>query len=303
MPLIKKGMPDDLLDIFAAPPQDQQAGERKQAEIDPDDFKEDPKTDENESSEEPNVNNDGNSNADSAAGNVDSGASEEVETEEGSEESGEEDKPKLTEKQQKIQDAKKEVVQSLIEPATIVAFSDMLLSRVGSMVPNSERSDWELDQEEKEILAKLLDAMVEEDGIEFWPAHTWLLIAVVFIYGVKGFTVWENGENEQTAEEQKLQGELEIAKLELLRDTEKRKAELKDEIAGFKSINIDPEPAASNGTDAEEDRFVYESDGVTHVCNSDGSWKKKPGPGKGSNGIADAEVVEETDNKKEDGAE
>lgn len=287
----KARMPDDLLDILETPPEDTQADARTQAKVNPDDFNitpEPPPDAETTEKETP----------DSEAGDP----KPDGETGDPDDNSEDKEEPKLTPKQQKIQDAKKEVVQSLIEPATIIAFSDILMSRVGSVVPGSERDDWKLDQEEKEILAKLLDAMVEEDGIEFWPAHTWLLIAVIFIYGVKGFDVWENGENEQSAEEMKLQGNLDIARLELQRDQEKKKAALKDEIMQYKGVTIDPEPAATNGAE-EDDRWVYEADGKTHVCNSDGSWKKKPGPAKGSNGMADAEIVEETENESKDDGE
>jgi len=292
-----------IFEILDEEPQDHAAGQRKEAKINPDDFAE--VVEETPNDERDDTNN----NKDPASGNATTGTNGDTTSEsdgtkskaEEDQESEEEEKPELTERQEKIQEAKKEVVQSLLEPATIIAFTDMGLSRLGSMVPNSQRSDWQLDPEEKEIFALILDATIEEEGIQFWPAKTWLFIAVIFVYGTKGFLVWDGSADSQAQDPEllKLEGDKEIARLEIIRDIEKQKAALKTEISEYQEITI--EPSGSNGAAPKipDDGYVYNEDG-SHVKNVDGSYKKKPGTKPaGREVVEEAEVIED----KPDGEE
>lgn len=296
---------NDIFEILAEEPQDHAADKRTVAKSDPSDFAEitEETTDNDKTTEtgrSDSVENDssGDSESDNTATDADIPGDPESDNEVDPE------KP-LTERQKKIQDAKKEVVQSLIEPVTIIAFADMGLSRLGSMVPGSERSDWKLDAEEKDIIASILEATIEEDGIEFWPAHTWLIIAVIFIYGAKGFEVWDgsNASRAEDPETMKLEGEKDIARLEIIRDLEKRKAALKTEISEYQEVKFEDPSSTDKGSNghAPDDGYVYEADGVTHVTNVDGSWKKRPGTKPAGRVVEDAEIVEE--NNDNDGEE
>lgn len=284
----------DIFEILDEEPQDHAAGGRSTAKINLDDFAKDEKEDQDNSD-----NSEGSEGSRAAPDNKAEGEGDDETQSEDSTEA--EEKEPLTERQQKIQDAKKEVVQSLIEPATVIAFADMGLSRLGSMAPNSERSDWQLDKEEKEVFTAIFDAMVEEEGINFWPAKIWLLLAVIFVYGAKGFLVWD-GSAESQAEDPavlKLQGEKDIARLEIIRDIEKQKAALQTEISEYQEITIDS-PRNGSPKKIPDDGYIYEADGTTHVENTDGSWKKKPGTKPaGRSVVEEAEVIEDKDDGEE----
>ena len=125
----------------------------------------------------------------------------------------------------KGEDFRKKMV-SLITPETIIMFADMALSRGGTLVlVKSRKEDWSLDEEEKAVFIEILAAMIEEEGIEFWPAKYWLIIAIVFIYGLKGWDVYgvyytddaiEQGKPQQSLEESKKEHSKKMARLEEL---------------------------------------------------------------------------------------
>jgi hypothetical protein len=87
---------------------------------------------------------------------------------------------------EKSKEIKKRFVK-MMKPSRIIGFGDMILSRAGSAIMiKTDKKDWRLDKDEKEFLSDCLDVMIEEEGIEFWPAKVWLMLAVVFFFGMKG---------------------------------------------------------------------------------------------------------------------
>lgn len=101
----------------------------------------------------------------------------------------------------------------IIKPSRIIGFMDMIFSRVGPMIMRrSEKADWKLDADEKDFLAEALDAMVEEEGIMFWPAKVWLILAIIFFYGMKTYDVYADYYSRQGRQLQQPQERLQQAK-------------------------------------------------------------------------------------------
>lgn len=154
---------------------------------------------------------------------------------------------------QRTAEVKKEIVR-MITPERCVKFADMFLSRAGSFaMARSDRKDWQLDEEEIELLADILDAMMEEEGIEFWPAKVWLIIALVFIYAMKTVDVYdmhyskaarlqkqpqlmlEEREKEHEAHTKRMEAmEMEIAEMEREAELLARKKEVDKKIKNIK---------------------------------------------------------------------
>lgn len=115
---------------------------------------------------------------------------EEIEHEEVTEESPKAARKSHAELSEKSKQTKAAIVR-MITPSRIVKFFDMFVSKGLPMVlKRSTRDDWRLDEEDIELLAEILDVMIEEEGIEFWPAKVWLILALLVIYAMKGADVY-----------------------------------------------------------------------------------------------------------------
>lgn len=131
-------------------------------------------------------------------------------------------KEELSEKSKEI---KKKFV-SMINPKSVISFADFAFSRGGSFaMRKTDKKDWRLDPEEKEFLTEVLEVMIEEEGIEFWPAKVWLILALLFFYGMKTmdnymkFYTQKSIDSRQPLlilEERKKQKESELAEIEAM---------------------------------------------------------------------------------------
>lgn len=206
----------------------------------------------------------------------------------------EEKEPEQTEAQRKASEVKKEIVQSLMEPEFIIAFGDAILSRGGSMIPGATREDWKLDPEEKEIFAKILGLTVEEEGINFWPAKTWLIIAVIVVYGFKGVEFWDasvqkkktGDQDSETPDEVKaraLRAKGQADALEALMKEEKRKADLMNQIRLYtnqqqgKDTKPEPkQPPAPGGGDGKPNMNLFNQGDKTEEAEAEVVETSKP---------------------------
>jgi len=195
---------------------------------------------------------------DGSQDNEEPGASSGVSEEEGTKEEEKEE----TEQERQVNEIKSEVAKKLLDPETTIAMADMLLCRAGTIGNRSKKEDWRLDDDEKEIFAKLMSATMEEEGMEFWPAKYWILIAVVMIYGFKGIDVWDQyysaeGEKkhdpiQKRAAEKKATDETrnkvkkELEELSDLVEMERKKKELLDE------LKIMTQPSDNGAPDEEQ---------------------------------------------------
>jgi len=182
-----------IADIFRDEPQ--KADEEIQSpELDPSDFdsqEPEPEPDEAPGSQEPTQ--------EDTSAEEDSGASEGAAEDEPDENLS----PEEQEKAEHIKNMKKEVAESLLKPDLVVALFDMLMSRLGTIANKSKKDDWKLDDEDKEIFEKLLTATMSEEGMAFWPAKYWILVAIVMIYGFKGFDVWDQYYSDEAKEDER----------------------------------------------------------------------------------------------------
>lgn len=211
---------------------------------------------------------------------------------------------------EKANDIKKKFV-SMINPKTVVTFANMFLSRGGGLaMKKSKKKDWDLDEDEKQFLADVLEVMIEEEGIEFWPAKVWLILALIFFYGMKSWDNYEmyyqgNQINGKDPEERKRLTQIEFDHAEADLFEMEKKAELAERHAKLQ-IRIDNANAFKNGSDHKtvksnqetktdltktEDGRVFPKelypDNVYHYIDGElqlglnGVPKKKPGKKKG----------------------
>jgi len=126
----------------------------------------------------------------------------ESESSEGSKEEEEKLSPEEKEQAEDIAAIKKEVAESLLDPETVIALFDMIMSRLCTVANKSDKKDWKLDPDEIKIFEKLMKATMQEEGMAFWPAKYWIFVAILMIYGFKGFDVWENYYSDDALEDE-----------------------------------------------------------------------------------------------------
>lgn len=154
---------DDIIDILAGTPVDELRSEVEPPPLDEEDF--DPPSEPEEPDQEP-----------EEPDQQDEQIEDHTESQEDVRQS------ELSEKSQEI----KQRFVKMMKPSRIVGFGDMILSRCGSfLMKKTAKRDWQLDKDEKEFLADALDVMVEEEGIQFWPAKVWFVLAIIFFFGMK----------------------------------------------------------------------------------------------------------------------
>lgn len=256
-------MGDKITKILEDEPQSTDV-EIESPDYNPDDFDKSPgasfEQSETEPGREPKSNQDGSSESD--LDNEEPGST--------SDDKSEEEKKPETEPERQVREIKSEVAKKLLDPETAVAMADMLLSRAGTIANKSKKDDWKLDDDEKEIFEKLLSATMEEEGMEFWPAKYWILIAIVMIYGFKGIDVWdeyysEDGkikhnpikkkeQDNKADEEKRKKAKAELERLVELVEMERKKKELLDE------LEIMTEPS---GNDSEQQQKSFEEETKT----------------------------------------
>jgi len=209
----------------------------------------------------------------------------------------------------KSTEMRKRVVQ-LIDAEIIISIVDMALSRGGTFaLQKSNKNDWKLDQEEKEILSTILEALIEEEEIQFWSAKTWLIIAVVLIYALKSYDVYEvyysdAGIEERTPEirleearKEVKKEETELAILEMKAELIEKKARLKDKIRKAQNsidedISLEEVSLRDKKRKDEKEKDLYSPEDYPHEIyvwnngklqfNQDGTPRKKPGKKKNS---------------------
>jgi len=176
-----------------------------------------------------------------------------------------------------LDDIKEQIFESLLEPDTLVELIDMIASRGGTLMPGTKREDWALEDYEKDMIKRLLSTTVKEEGIEFWPAKYWLILAIIFIYGFKSI------DNIEIMKQSKLDEEMSDDDLKEAHEETMKKLRFKTELAQAEKAARDTlsdieGPSKSNGYISNSDRkpgYYYDDDG--HPVLIDGHHLKKPG--------------------------
>lgn len=170
--------------------------------------------------------------------------------------------------QEKVDKIREKVIKNFLKPESVVAFTSMFLSRSLSLIPRTHRDDWKFDEEEKEILAELIEATIEEEGIEFWPVKVWLILSLIVIVSFKGFDVYgkyysEDGEKRYIPEKKRVDAQekydrrimeltIKTEELEFLEKEEKMKEKIRDIEERIRSKNEPKEEGAIEDVDFEE---------------------------------------------------
>jgi len=276
-------MTNKILEILEDEPQKLDSTERS-PELDPSDFTENSEVQTEEPEEDPGPG----ENPEEIAQPSESGP----EASPGSEDEEKKEEPELSAEEQKkkenIAQIKKEVAESLLDPETAVALFDMVMSRLCTIQNKSNKDDWKLDDDEIKIFEKLMVATMEEEGMEFWPAKYWIIVAIIMIYAFKGWDVWENYyseeaqekerkkdpkvQNEETRKRQK-DAETEVQALQDLVDAENKKKELLEELdilTGPSDNGTDKQAQESApGDEEEEETEEAEAQEVTNEDTND----------------------------------